>query len=118
MKYGIKVTMDNETLLQLKRHNISYILEHHNYSIEQHVMTCIDVFDSLDPISHNCFRRLRYYGNLGKVYLIFKYSLYDCSLEENFKKFGYIQSLNNLEKVVGLELTFAKHHDGIRKDKI
>uniref|UniRef100_A0A0K0EYY4 Uncharacterized protein n=1 Tax=Strongyloides venezuelensis TaxID=75913 RepID=A0A0K0EYY4_STRVS len=61
---------------------------------------------------------MRYYENLKYVSSTFRYSLYDRSLEEDFKVFGNIQSLNNLKKVVGFELTFIKHHDGISKYKI
>uniref|UniRef100_A0A0N5BVA6 F-box domain-containing protein n=1 Tax=Strongyloides papillosus TaxID=174720 RepID=A0A0N5BVA6_STREA len=118
MKYGIKITIDDETLRVLKFHNIPNILKRYNYSIEQHVTTCMDVIGSLHSDLHNCFKKMRYYENLEKVCLIFNYSLYDCSLEENFKAFRYIQSLNNLKKVVGLELTFVKHNTGISEDEI
>uniref|UniRef100_A0A0K0G594 LAGLIDADG_2 domain-containing protein n=1 Tax=Strongyloides venezuelensis TaxID=75913 RepID=A0A0K0G594_STRVS len=62
---------------------------HHNYPLERYVTACANRIHFSNPSS-----------------------------QEDFKVFGNIQSLNNLKKVVGFELTFIKHHDGISKYKI
>uniref|UniRef100_A0A0N5BVC7 PIP49_C domain-containing protein n=1 Tax=Strongyloides papillosus TaxID=174720 RepID=A0A0N5BVC7_STREA len=108
MKYGIKVTMDDGTLLQLKERGISDILKHHNYSIEQHVISCMNCIYVLNSDTHGCSRRMRCYENLEEILLKLYYNLCDCSLEMAFKAFRNIRSLNNLKKVVRFELTFAE----------
>uniref|UniRef100_A0A0N5BVA9 F-box domain-containing protein n=1 Tax=Strongyloides papillosus TaxID=174720 RepID=A0A0N5BVA9_STREA len=118
MKYGIKVTMEDRTLLQLKERGISDILMNHDYPLERCVTASVNRIDFLDSSSYDCFRRMRCYENLKMVSLVFSYNLYLCSLEKDFKAFGDIQSLNNLKKVIAIELTFVKHHDGIDEDEI
>uniref|UniRef100_A0A0N5BVA7 F-box domain-containing protein n=1 Tax=Strongyloides papillosus TaxID=174720 RepID=A0A0N5BVA7_STREA len=118
MKHGINVTMDESTLLRMEERGISDILKHHNYSIEQHVTTCKTCIYSLDIISRDRLRKIRYYENLEKFCLILNLNLNDCSLEENFKALGNIKSLNNLKKVIAIKLTFVKPHDGISEDEI
>uniref|UniRef100_A0A0K0EYY5 F-box domain-containing protein n=1 Tax=Strongyloides venezuelensis TaxID=75913 RepID=A0A0K0EYY5_STRVS len=118
IKYGIKVIMDETTLLQLKKRNISEILWYLNYPIEQCVTQCVGKIGLLNINLHNCFRRIRRYENLVIFTLIFNDSLCDCLLKKEFKVSGTIQSLKNLKHVMVLELIFAEHSSKLSKDKM
>uniref|UniRef100_A0A0K0EYY0 TIR domain-containing protein n=1 Tax=Strongyloides venezuelensis TaxID=75913 RepID=A0A0K0EYY0_STRVS len=118
LRYGIKVIMDETTLLQLKKRNISEILWHMNYPIEQCVTQCVGKIGFLNSNLHDCFRRIRRYENLVIVTLIFNNCVCDSLLEEEFKASGSIQSLKNLKHVIALELIFAEHSSKLSKDKL
>uniref|UniRef100_A0A0N5BVA8 Aminotran_1_2 domain-containing protein n=1 Tax=Strongyloides papillosus TaxID=174720 RepID=A0A0N5BVA8_STREA len=118
IKYGIKVIMDETTLLMLKKRNISDILWHLNYPIEHCVTHCVGKIGFLNSNLHDCFRRMRRYENLVVVSLIFKDSLCECLLEEELKTLGNIQSLNNLKNVIAFELIFVEHSSKLSKDKM
>uniref|UniRef100_A0A0K0EYZ1 F-box domain-containing protein n=1 Tax=Strongyloides venezuelensis TaxID=75913 RepID=A0A0K0EYZ1_STRVS len=118
LKYGINVTMNETTLLQLKRHNINEILWHLNYPIEQCVTQCVGKIGFLNSNLHDCFRRIRRYENLVIFTLIFNNSLCDYLLEEEFKASGNKQSLKNLKHVMVLELIFAEQLSKLSKDKM
>uniref|UniRef100_A0A0N5BVB2 F-box domain-containing protein n=1 Tax=Strongyloides papillosus TaxID=174720 RepID=A0A0N5BVB2_STREA len=119
MKYGIKVTLCDETLYRLEYRYIYDALRVYNCPIQQCVTYCVGKFESLHFYSHDCYKRMIYYENLEKTVWEFNYSLYDCLLEQVFQVFGYRQSLRHLKKLVEVQLIFTRHYkDSINKIEI
>uniref|UniRef100_A0A0K0EYX7 RNA methyltransferase n=1 Tax=Strongyloides venezuelensis TaxID=75913 RepID=A0A0K0EYX7_STRVS len=114
MKYGIKITMDEITLLLLKKLDISNILKYLNYPIEQCVTHCIGKIDILNYKTNDCIRKMRCYENLKKITLMFKYISRDYFLNKD--DFEIIISLKNHKKVEEFELiVFTRPCKGINK---
>uniref|UniRef100_A0A0N5BVB1 F-box domain-containing protein n=1 Tax=Strongyloides papillosus TaxID=174720 RepID=A0A0N5BVB1_STREA len=104
MKYGVKVTLCEETLLQLEKHKISSVLKLHNCSIEHCVTHFIGRINYMCFDFHDWIGSMRRYENLEKVTLMLKINYYDKVLEKSFQAFRNTQALRNLKKVVEFEL--------------